>query len=316
MNMPARTSRSTWIGVAFLYVYIAWGATYLAVHWALQSLPPFFIAAMRFLIAGPVLLGIVRLTDPRHFHFGNRREWRDALTVSALLLVGGNGAMIWAQQYVTSSVSALIFGILPLTMIVFEWLRPGGSAPTPRVMAGLALGFVGLCILIKPSPSAPDTRMELWGKFALVVAACSWSAGALASRHFSARGSAMLPMARQMICGGLVFLAGSLVHDDWPHLSLAHVSARSWMGLGYLILFGSLLGFTAYVWLMRVSTPARVSTISYVNLVVAVLLGWSLGGEPMAWHIILGAVVIISSVVLVLKKMPEQRLTEPAEVKA
>jgi drug/metabolite transporter (DMT)-like permease len=209
------SAHRTLIALAFLYIYIAWGATYLAAHWALESLPPFAVAALRWLVAGPSLLLVARVTDPRHFSFGRLREWRDASIVSLLLIVGGNGALIWAQQYVASSVSALIFGTLPLTMILFEWLRPGGTAPTRRVVAGLALGFVGLCILVKPSPTAPDTRMELWGKAALLFAVCSWSAGALTSRQMQARGSGLLPMSRQMICGGIFFLAASLLHGDW-----------------------------------------------------------------------------------------------------
>ncbi len=178
-------------------------------------------------------------------------------------------------------------------------------APSLRTGLGLALGFVGLCILVvHPAPSAatPDTRLEIWGKLALIFAACSWAAGAIYSRHVHAQGSPLLPMARQMFSGGVALLVVSVFHDHWERVSLARVSAVSWVGFAYLVVFGSLLGFTAYAWLMRVSTPERVSTVSYVNLVVAVFLGWTLGGETITPRILLGAAIVVGSVVTVLKK--------------
>ena len=171
---------------------------------------------------------------------------------------------------------------------------------TLRTGLGLALGFVGLCVIIKPAASAPDTAMEIWGKLALVFAACSWSAGAIYSRHVHAQGSPLLPMARQMIMGGLVLMLIAATRGDFSRIDVAKISAASWMGFAYLVVFGSLFGFTAYVWLMRVTTPTHVSTVSYVNIVVAVLLGWTVGGEPMTLRMLIGAGIIIGSVVLVL----------------
>ncbi|MEI9999980.1 MAG: EamA family transporter [Verrucomicrobiota bacterium] len=158
--------------------------------------------------------------------------------------------------------------------------------------------------MVHPAPSAatPDTRLEIWGKLALIFAACSWAAGAIYSRHVHAQGSPLLPMARQMFSGGVALLVVSVFHDHWERVSLARVSAVSWVGFAYLVVFGSLLGFTAYAWLMRVSTPERVSTVSYVNLVVAVFLGWTLGGETITPRILLGAAIVVGSVVTVLKK--------------
>lgn len=233
-----------------------------------------------------------------------------------MLLVGGNGVVAWAQQYVPTSITALIFGSMPLCIILFDWIRPKGTVPSVRTWFGLALGFVGLCILIQPSAENPDTRMEIWGKLALVFAACSWSAGAIYSRHVHAKGSPLLPMARQMIAGGLVLLALSFAHQDWNHFNVVTVTLTAWLGFGYLVVFGSLLGFTAYVWLMRVSTPAHVSTISYVNLVVAVLLGWTLGGEPMTLHLWIGAGIIVGSVVLVLTKKSTRKVVTATPTEA
>jgi drug/metabolite transporter (DMT)-like permease len=289
------------VTLAFAYVYIAWGGTYMAVHIALASIPPFIISGCRFLLAGTVLLALVALFHRREFRWGSRREWREAAVVGAMLLVGGNGSVAWAQQYVPTSIAALIFGSMPLCIIFFDWIRPRGPVPSLRTCLGLALGFIGLCILLQPSGET-TTRLETWGKIALVFAACSWSAGAIYSRHVHAGGSPLLPMARQMIAGGALLFLVSIFHGDWNGFSPANVTLASWLGFGYLVAFGSLLGFTAYLWLMRVSTPAHVSTISYVNLVVAVILGWTMGREPMTFHTCLGAAIIVGSVMLVLSK--------------
>ncbi len=297
---PARLA--TWITLAFAYVYIAWGGTYMAVHIALASIPPFIISGCRFFLAGSILLGLVAIFHRRDFHWGSLREWRDATVVGSMLLVGGNGAVAWAQQYVPTSIAALIFGSMPLCIIFFDWVRPGGIMPSFRTCLGLALGFVGLCILLQPAPSTLSNPMEKWGKIALVFAACSWSAGAIYSRHVHAKGSPLLPMARQMLAGGSVLLLISFLRSDWAHFSVEQVTLSSWMGFGYLVTFGSLLGFTAYIWLMRVSSAANVSTISYVNLVIAVMLGWTVGHEPMTIPTFLGAAIIVGSVMLVLKK--------------
>jgi drug/metabolite transporter (DMT)-like permease len=178
------------------------------------------------------------------------------------------------------------------------------------------LGFIGLCILVKPSAATPDTHMEIWGKLVLIFAACSWAAGSIIARYIHSRGSSMLPMARQMISGGTVMCFLGLFHGDWFRLNLGTVSLTAWMGFSYLVIFGSLIGFTAYVWLMRISTPERVSTISYVNLVVAVLIGWTIGGEPMTLRIWIGAGIIIGSVVLVLKKKVAREVVTPAPPEA
>jgi drug/metabolite transporter (DMT)-like permease len=310
------THLSTWVTLAFLYVYIAWGGTYMAVHFALESLPPFLLAGSRFFLAGGVLMALLWIFHSRNFHWGDRREWWDAFVVGTMLLVGGNGCVAWAQQYVNTSNAALIFGSMPLCIILFDWIRPKGTAPSIRTGIGLVLGFVGVCVLMAPSASNPDTRMEIWGKLALVFAACSWSVGAIYSRHVHAKGSLLLPMARQMIMGGLVLLAISFVHQDWNHFAVEKVTLTSWMGFSYLVVFGSLFGFTAYVWLMRISTPAHVSTVSYVNLVVAVLLGWTVGGEPMTLRTFVGAGIIVGSVVLVLKKKANRALVNATPTEA
>jgi drug/metabolite transporter (DMT)-like permease len=269
---------------------------------ALESLSPYLISGSRFFLAGGILLAFTGLFQRREFHWGSAGEWRDAAIVGVMLFLGGNGSVAWAQQYVSTSTAALIFGTIPLFIILFDWLRPCGVRPTLRTGLGLFMGFVGLCLVVQPAAATvADTRMEVWGKLALIVGACSWAAGAIFSRSHHAKGSPLLPMARQMISGGAVLLVVSFSRGEWARLSLERISVASALGFAYLFIFGSLLGFTAYAWLLRVSTPERVSTVTYVNTVVAVLLGW-LVGEPLSPRIALGAIIIIASVVIVLKK--------------
>jgi drug/metabolite transporter (DMT)-like permease len=308
-SSTASTRAPVWIALAFGYIYVVWGATYLAIHCALESMPPFLLAGSRFLLAGTMLLAALRLLHRERFHWGDAREWKDAAIVGTLLLVGGNGVVAWSQLFVPSSITALLFGSMPLWIILFDWLRPGGTMPTLRVCAGLLVGLVGVAVLMKPGAFEHTSPLLLWGEIALLLAACSWAAGGIYSRYVHAKGSPLLPMARQMIVGGVLLLAISYVHGDWRHFSFAQVRPVAWLGFGYLVVFGSLTGFTIYVWLMRVSTPAHVATISYANLLVAVALGWGVLHEPLTARLIVGGVIMVGSVVLVLKKPKE-----PAEL--
>ena len=305
----------TWVTLAFAYIYLAWGVTYMAVHFALQSLPPFVMSGSRFLLAGSTLLALVALFQRRDFRWGTMGEWRDAAIVGTILLLGGNGSVAWAQQYVNTSNAALLFGTIPLFIILFDWLRPGGVRPTLRTGVGLLMGFAGLCILIKPAPEVYHNGMEIWGNGVLLLGAVSWAVGAIYSRFHHAQGSPLLPMARQMISGGTALLIVATVRGDWANVSLSHITLASALGFTYLTTFGSLFGFTAYAWLMRVSTPERVSTIPYVNTVVAVLLGWAVG-EPMSLRIVIGAIIIIASVVIVLKKKSVRDTVDATPVEA
>ena len=283
---------SFWVTVAFVYMYVAWGVTYLAIHSAVQTIPPMIMAGSRILLAGTVMLAALRFSRAAEFHWGTAREWKDAAIVAMLLLVGGNGVQACCQRYVPTSVTSLLFGTIPLWIILFDWVRPNGTAPTRRTFWGLGLGFIGVGVLVNPHGSGAATSGSVFRyEILLLLAACSFAAGSVYSRYVQAGGSPLLPMARQMIVGGVVMLVFSLLHRDWNGFTLGSVSIESWLGFGYLVTFGSLLGFTLFVWLMRVSTPARVATISYVNLLVAVVLGWWLLHEPLTGRLVLGAAI-------------------------
>jgi drug/metabolite transporter (DMT)-like permease len=311
--LPPSPPRPLWLLLAFAYIYVAWGATYLAIHLTLDGIPPLVMTACRFLLAGPILFALLRLHRARDFHWGNAREWKDAAIIGTLLLVGGNGVIAWAQQFVPSGLTALIFGSIPFWIILFDWIGPAHAVPSRRTWVGLVLGLVGVVVLVGPDTGRKQASPFLFaGELVLLLSACSWAAGAIYSRHVEARGSPLLPMARQMIMGGTINLGGSLVLGEWAHFSLARVTLQAWLGFAYLVVFGSLVGFTVYVWLMRVSTPTRVATISYANLAVAVLLGWAVLGEPFTARLLWGSVILISAIVLVLRK-PKQPADIPGD---
>jgi drug/metabolite transporter (DMT)-like permease len=215
-----------------------------------------------------------------------------------LLLLGGNGLVVWAEQRVPSGTAALVVGIVPCFMVLLDWLRPGGVLPTARVVTGLVLGLGGLVWLVGPDTVMGGGRVDFLGAVALVLASLSWAMGSIYSRH-AAMPSPFLSSGMQMLAGGGALLVlGVALGEPWA-FDAAAVTARSVLGWVYLIVFGSIVGFSAYIWLLRVSTAARVSTYAYVNPVVAVLLGWALADEALTLRILIAAAVIVSGVILI-----------------
>jgi drug/metabolite transporter (DMT)-like permease len=281
---------------AFAAVYLIWGSTYLAIRLAIETLPPFTMAGVRFLIAGTLLYAWLRLhkvAPPARVH------WRSAAVVGGLMLFGGNGGVTWAEQRVPSGLTALFIATVPLWMAIMEALRRGGTRPTRRIALGLVFGFAGIALLIGPVNVAGGERVDPLGAGVLLFAALSWAGGSLYSRRAQLPAVPLLGTAMEMLAGGALLLLASGISGEWGWLNLAAVSPRSLLALGYLVVFGSLLGFTAYLWLLRNTTPARASTYAYVNPVVAVFLGWALVGEPLTWQTLLAAAVIVAGVVLI-----------------
>ena len=281
---------------AFAAIYLLWGSTYLFIRFGVETIPPFLMAGTRHLLAGSLLLAWVRLRtgeQPR------ASQWLPAAIVGTLLLVGGNGGVTWAEQRVPSGLAALLVATMPLWLVLLDWLRPGGVRPRLGATLGLLLGFGGVALLVGPS-RLNGTHVDPLGATVLVLAALSWAIGSLYSRHGKLATSPLLAAAMQSLCGGtLLFILGG-VSGEWTRLDLAQVSLRSVLSLAYLVLFGSLLGFTAYIWLLRVTTPSRVSTYAYVNPVVAVLLGWAFAGEAITGRMIGATALIVGAVALVI----------------
>lgn len=284
------------IVAAFAAVYLIWGSTYLAIRFAIETIPPHLMASARFLVAGAILYAFARLRGAPRPTFAN---WRAAVVVGGLLLLGGNGAVVWAETRVPSGVTSLLVATVPIWMALIESLRDGGRRPATAVIAGLVLGLGGLAVLLAPGKLAG--RVDLLGAGVLLVGSFSWAFGSLLSRTAKLPKSGFLAAAMEMITGGVWLLLFGVLTGQAGRLTLAALSARSLLSLGYLVLFGSLVGFTAYIWLLGATTAARVSTYAYVNPVVAVLLGWAFAGEPMTLRTALAAAVIVLAVVIIIR---------------
>ncbi|MGD0610102.1 MAG: EamA family transporter [Anaerolineales bacterium] len=285
------------IWLPLLLVYVIWGSTYLAIHYAVSTIPPFLMAGTRFLVAGTILYAWRRLAgDPAP----TKRQWFSSAVIGLLLLFGGNGLLSLAEQMVPSGVAALMIGSVPLWMAVIEAVRPGGARPNLLGAVGLLIGFGGIVLLVGPSLwGGARAEFNPLGIGILLAAALFWSFGSIYSRSADLPGSSLLATGMEMLAGGLgLYLAASL-KGEWHLLVLTQVAASSWLGLAYLIVFGSMVGFTAYAWLLRNAPLPLVSTYAYVNPLVAILLGGLFAHELLNARILLAALIILSSVVVI-----------------
>jgi len=282
---------------AMISVYVVWGSTYLAIRIAVQTMPPFLMAGARFLIAGSVLYLVGRVSgNPKP----SRKEWQSAAVVGLLLLLGGNGGVVWAEQWVPSGIAALLVATAPLWMILIDILHPSGRRPHGWVIWGVGLGFIGILILIDPlqSVSAKET-IDPAGAGVLVIASLLWSIGSLYSRKAKLPKSPLLGTGMEMLAGGLGLLILGVLTGELERLSLHNISRSSWFGWLYLVVFGSWIGFSAYTWLLRSAPTPLVSTYAYVNPIVAVLLGYFLADEPLTLRIFIAASMVVGSVALI-----------------
>ena len=280
---------------AFAAVYVLWGSTYLAIAVAIESLPPLLMAGTRYLAAGVILYAFMRL---RGEAAPTRLHWRNTAIVGGLLLLCGNGGVVLAERTVPSGVAALLVATVPMWMVVLEWLRPGGNRPAGRTILGLALGFVGMIVLVGPG-LAGGARVDPLGAGLLLVASMAWAAGSIFSRGAALPKSALLATGMEMVCGGVWLLLAGLLRGEVAAANPSAFTTESVLAFLYLVVFGSLVGFTAYIWLLGVSTPARVSTYAYVNPIVAVLLGWAILNEPVTSRVLVAAAVIVLAVAVI-----------------
>jgi drug/metabolite transporter (DMT)-like permease len=295
MGEVNRGASRGWIITAFATVYIVWGSTYLGIQFAIESFPPFLMAATRFIIAGTLMFTILQIRQPTRT---TPREWLSTAIAGALMLAGANGLVCWAEQTVPSGLAALIVGTTPLWMVLLDWLFFGGSRPTVRIVLGLAVGLGGVGLLVGPQDSG-DWSVDPAGAVGLLCACLLWATGSLGSRRMVQPRSPFLSVSMQMLCGGVVLLLIGTLLGEWGPVSLAEVKLSAVIALAYLIVFGAIVGLTAYMWLLRVCNPAHVATYAYVNPVVAVILGALLASEPVTMRTILGSLLIIGAVMLV-----------------
>ncbi len=284
---------------ALLAVYIFWGGTYLAMKVAIETLPPFTMAGIRFLIAGSIMYIWQAVRGVERPQIGH---WKNAAIVGGTMLLGSNGSLVWAEQFVSSGIAAIIFATVPFWVMLLSWLCQNGKRPNGMVFGGLVLGLIGTMSLVNNSVGELSNTSSQWrGYIALVVATLFWAGGTLYSRVAKLPSAIFMSIAMQMLTGGLFCLLFGVIIGEWTQLNFALVSMRSALALGYLIVFGSIVGFSAYIWLLKVADPTLVTTNTYVNPIVAVILGWMLAGEQMTSHDALAAVLIILSVIIINK---------------
>jgi drug/metabolite transporter (DMT)-like permease len=299
---------------AFAAIYVIWGSTYLAIRFAVETLPPLSMAGVRFLLAGSLVYVWARWRGaPRPA----ARHWVSASVIGALLLLGGNGAVVCAAHLLPSGVSSLIVATTPFFLVGIEWARPRGVRPTPRVLLGLAVGFAGLALLVGPSAFEAGGEVNPLGAGILLVGTLCWSSGSIYSRHAQLPRAPLLGIGMEQLAGGALLLVAGLASGEGSRFDPAAISLVSVAAFAYLVVLGSLVGYSAYIWLLSVSTPARVSTYAYVNPLIALLLGGTLGGETFGPRTLLASAVIVLAVatITVDPRRKARRSTEKEEAR-
>ncbi len=282
------------IALAFFSVYVFWGMTYLAMRVAVVDIPPHLMAGARFLLAGLVLYAWARRKGEGP---PTLEQWRAATIVGAFLLLGGNATVAWAEERVPSGLAAVLIAVAPIWMVGMEWAR-GGSRPGARVIGGLLLGLAGVGLLVSPGDD-PTTGVDLIGAAMLVLAAASWGWGSVISKSAPLPKSPFLATSMEMITGGILLLVIAVFAGQLDGFSLTAISWQAMLSWIYLVVFGSLVGFTAYIWLLGHTSIAKAGTYAYVNPIVAVLLGWAILGEPITMRTVVATLVILAGVALV-----------------
>jgi drug/metabolite transporter (DMT)-like permease len=295
---------------AFAAVYVLWGSTYLGIRFSMETLPAFFTQGARFMTAGLVMYAWARLSGVSH---PTRREWGGAVVTGLLFFIGGTGAVVWAERLIPSGVAALVVATEPVSFVLIEAVRRR-RLPRGSVLAGLALGAVGLAILVGPGELFGSERFAISALAVLVAGTFCWAAGSLLSRGSRMPASPVMATAVTLLTGGAGMALVGLASGELARFDPAAVSMRSVLATVYLFVFGSIVGFSAYLWLLRVTTVARVSTYAYVNPIVAVLLGWALAGEPLTARVAIAAVVIVGAVAVIIRHGGEDaELVSPEE---
>ena len=295
--MPIKAAHPSLVLISFAAVYILWGSTYYAIRVGIESFPPFLLAGLRHLSVGAVFYPTFRRVTGEK---PKAVQWLTTFITGCLLLAIGNGTVSWAEQMVPSGIAALLVATVSLWMVLVDWLRPGGQRPAPRVIAGFLLGFAGMALLVGPKHLGNSDRINPLGACALFGASLAWASGSIYSRHHPLPRSPLLGVAMQTLSGGSVLCLLAVATGETRHFHFADVTIRSWLALLYLIVFGSALGFSAYVYILKHSTAARVATYAFVNPVVALFLGWFLAAEPLSLRTLLASGVILTAVLLVI----------------
>ena len=309
----SRPPNKVLILAAFAALYLIWGSTYLAILFAIKTIPPLLMAGTRFLLAGFILYAIALSQGAPRGSFAN---WRTALIIGACLLLGGNGGVTLAEQYVSSGLASVMVATVPIYIALLAWWSGIASKPAPIVWIGLAGGFAGVAILLGPALrfSPDESRHPGLGMIILLVSSFIWSAGSIYSRKARNAAPPLLLAGQQMICGGALLTLSGLLMGEHHRFDASRISLLSIGAFAYLVIIGALVGYTAYIFLLRHCDPAKVATYAYVNPIVAVLLGALFAGESLTARTMLAAGLIIGSVALVITVQQTRSRPLPAEV--
>ncbi len=303
--------KKTLVIVAFAALYLIWGSTYLGIRFSIETIPPFLMAGARFVLAGTIMYAVA---CSQGIGESNWRNWRTSLIIGACLLLGGNGGVTISEKYIDSGLAALVVAIVPIYIVLLGWLTGMAPRPTPVMWMGLAGGFVGVGTLFGPGLHVHSTagRNPAIGISILLVTSFIWSAGSLYSRVAKHAASPFLTAAQQMVCGGILLLLAGIITGELPRFHPGSVSLLSLGSFIYLVLIGAVVGYTAYIWLLRHCDPAKVATYAYVNPIVAVLLGTFFAGETVTVRTLIAAALIIGSVALIITAQQLRGRVAPA----
>jgi drug/metabolite transporter (DMT)-like permease len=291
---PAVASRFRVIA-AFAAIYSIWSTSYLAIRFAVETIPPLLLGGARFVLAGGIVYLYAALRQNLRI---SRKDWLHALVVGTLLFAGGNGGVVWGQQTVASGIAALLVASVPIWMVLIDWARPGGRPQNVWTMGGLVLGLIGVSVLVGPD-FVTKRGIDFVGAAVILGAGVSWAAGTIYAKRVAKPPSTLAGTSTQMLCGGLVHFTAAVFTDEPARFVAADVSTRSLLGFGYLVVFASIIAFTAYSYLVGATTPARLGTYAYVNPVIAVYVGWALADEPVTMRTMIAAAIIVVAVAIV-----------------
>jgi drug/metabolite transporter (DMT)-like permease len=282
--------------LAFGIIYFVWGSTFLAIRVGVHEVPPLLLAGMRFLVAGLALYGYMRISGTPS---PSRREWKSVSLLAVLIFVCDYGLLFWAERRVPSGIAAVMMATIPVFMALFEILILKTQQLTLRLAIALLIGIGGVIVLVSRTATFGDAPIDTLGACALIASAISWSVASSLTRRLELPSAKAMSSGAQMLVGGVLLLLAAAVLGEFHGFNAQAVSRSAWLALVYLIVAGSIIGFTAYVWLIHHESPTKVGTYAYVNPVVAVLIGYFLGGEPLGARTIAGTALVLVSVVVI-----------------
>lgn len=295
MNSPSQVK----IVIAFLAIYLIWGTTFLGIRFAVETIPAFMMAGLRFFSAGGVMMVILLVQGGR---FPTLRQWRSAVIVGGLMLVGGIGLVSFAEERISSGVAALVVATIPVWITLFAWIGFGSKKPNAQTFTGLGLGFLGTILLFAPTIDTDNDQLA--GMGIVFIGTMLFATGSLYSRRAPLPKDTRMSTASEMLAAGIMLMGVSLLSGEPSRLDVGSISLRSILALIYLTIFGSIIGYTAYLWLLKTVEPTKVSTNFYVNPVIAVLMGWLVADEDVTLFMIIATIVILLGVAVINIKLP------------